>query len=309
MKLLICAVLLLSVAFATHPINEDIVEEIKSATNLWTPVEPEENMFKFHATEQIVSMLGTHIDEERDVKEAEKMGIFDYLEEPLESVPANFDSRDVWGDICPFPIKNQGSCGSCWAFGAVGAFADRMCIQSEGAFNATLSEQHMVSCDYVGLGCSGGWPLSAFGYLSIFGVPSDECQPYHSGETGSAWGCKTKCEDSNGSNKKYRCQYPWINFTNKGIKNEIRKNGPVETAMTVYEDFMNYKEGIYHHVAGKFLGGHAIKLIGWGEEEGTKYWILANSWSEEWGEEGYFRIKEGDSGIAKSGYSCSPYHY
>jgi cathepsin B len=308
MKFVIIALLLVSAVFARHPVNKEIVEEIRRSTNLWTPVDPEENIFRFHSNEQIQGMLGTKIDIDRDMKVAEEMGIFDYNLEAVESVPANFDSREEW-DFCPFDIKDQGQCGSCWAFGAVEALEDRICIQSKGEFTADLSEQHLVSCDYVGFGCSGGWPVSAFGYLSIFGVPTEECQPYHSGSTGEAWGCSGKCEDSDTKYKAYRCKYPWINFTNSGIKKEIMTRGPVETAFTVYEDFINYHGGIYHHTTGGMLGGHAVKIVGWGEEEGTKYWLIANSWSTSWGEDGYFRIKEGDSGIAATGVSCTPYAY
>jgi cathepsin B len=207
------------------------------------------------------------------------------------------------------PIQNQGQCGSCWAFGAVETLEDRICIQSQGEFTADLSEQNMVSCDWVGFGCSGGYPLSAFAYLSIMGVPTEECVPYTSGQSGEAWGCSYKCEDSSVSSKRYRCEYPWINFTNSGIKKEIAARGPAETAFSVYEDFINYKGGIYHHTTGGMLGGHAVKIVGWGVEEGVNYWIVANSWSTSWGEDGYFRIKEGDSGFASSAYSCTPYAY
>ena len=311
MKVIIFAILLLSVTFARHPVNQEIVEEIKRSTNLWTPVEPEENIFQYHSEEKIVSMMGTKLDLERDIRVAEEMGIYNYNEEARESVPANFDSREEWGEVCPFDIKDQGQCGSCWAFGAVETLEDRICISTNGEFTADLSEQNMVSCDYVGFGCSGGWPLSAMGYLSIMGVPTEECQPYHSGETGSAWGCSYKCEDKEVSNKRYRCKYPWMNFTPSGIKAEIKKGGPVETGFSVYEDFMNYKEGIYHHTTGSLLGGHAVKIVGWGldEETQTHYWIVANSWSTSWGEDGYFKIKQGDSGIAKSATSCTPYQY
>jgi C1A family cysteine protease len=68
------------------------------------------------------------------------------------------------------------------------------------------------------------------------------------------------------------------------IKNEIMTNGPVETQFNVYEDFMNYAGGVYHHVSGSMLGGHAVKVLGWGTDSGRNYWLCANSWNTSWGE-------------------------
>lgn len=81
------------------------------------------------------------------------------------------------------------------------------------------------------------------------------------------------------------------------IKVEILKNGPVETGFSVYEDFMYYTSGIYVHTSGSYLGGHAVKIIGWGTENGVDYWLCANSWNTSWGEQGYFKIKVGQCGI------------
>lgn len=86
----------------------------------------------------------------------------------------------------------------------------------------------------------------------------------------------------------------------------IMAGGPVETAFTVYSDFENYAGGIYHHVSGGFAGGHAVKIVGWGSEDGVNYWKIANSWNPYWGEQGYFRIKHGDSGIDDSVVASSP---
>lgn len=72
-------------------------------------------------------------------------------------------------------------------------------------------------------------------------------------------------------------------------------NGPVEGTMSVYEDFHHYKRGIYQHVIGKLLGQHAVKIIGWGAENHTPYWIIANSFNRNWGEDGFFRIKRGNN--------------
>ena len=74
----------------------------------------------------------------------------------------------------------------------------------------------------------------------------------------------------------------------------------------VYDDFVNYGEGIYTHVSGDYIGKHAVKLIGYGIENDVKYYIGVNQWGKSWGEKGYFRIKMGDSLIENEGYSCDP---
>ena len=86
------------------------------------------------------------------------------------------------------------------------------------------------------------------------------------------------------------------------IRQELYENGPVEASFTVYEDFLTYRSGVYQHVTGKALGGHAIKVMGWGEENGVKYWLAVNSWNEEWGDKGTFKIRRGanECGIESS---------
>ena len=76
----------------------------------------------------------------------------------------------------------------------------------------------------------------------------------------------------------------------------------MEAAFTVFSDFETYSSGIYQHVAGKSEGGHAIRIVGWGSENGTDYWTVANSWNPYWGEAGYFRILRGsdECGIESS---------
>jgi len=80
-----------------------------------------------------------------------------------------------------------------------------------------------------------------------------------------------------------------------GIQQMIMSGGPVETAFTVYSDFENYAGGVYHHVSGSMAGGHAVKMVGWGVDNGVKYWKVANSWNPYWGEKGYFRIRRGNN--------------
>jgi len=92
----------------------------------------------------------------------------------------------------------------------------------------------------------------------------------------------------------------------EGIQQAIMAGGPMEVAFTVYSDFENYAGGIYHHVSGQPVGGHAVKVVGWGVENGVKYWKIANSWNPYWGEDGYFRIKFGEGGIDAQAIASAP---
>jgi cathepsin B len=83
----------------------------------------------------------------------------------------------------------------------------------------------------------------------------------------------------------------------ESIKKDISTYGTVTAAFTVYEDFYSYSSGVYEHMSGDALGGHAIKMIGWGVEEGVDYWLCINSWNETWGDQGTFKIKMGNCGI------------
>lgn len=74
---------------------------------------------------------------------------------------------------------------------------------------------------------------------------------------------------------------------------ELRISGPVEATFDVYLDFLFYKSGVYQPVRGYFLGEHAVRILGWGEESGTPYWLVSNSWGYDWGDNGTFKILRG----------------
>merc|ERR1711959_466723 len=111
--------------------------------------------------------------------------------------------------------------------------------------------------------------------------------------------CPKKCDSgSKATFKSDKWSFQGSTQTASGeeaIQKAIMEGGPVETAFTVYTDFANYVSGIYHHVSGGVEGGHAVRIVGWGVENGNKYWKVANSWNPYWGEKGYFRIKRGNS--------------
>ena len=87
--------------------------------------------------------------------------------------------------------------------------------------------------------------------------------------------------------------YQFGSVTAEEIKTEIFTNGPVDATFQVFEDFLTYQSGVYHHVEGKNVSLHTVKIIGWGEENGEKYWLVVNSWNEDWGEKGLFKIRLG----------------
>ncbi|CAI2372444.1 unnamed protein product [Moneuplotes crassus] len=277
-------VLLVAVALAeVHPVNDDIVREIKE-TATWTPMEPEENPFAYMSVEQIKGMMGT------------KLRVYeDTNEEITADIPAEFDSRTAWpGKV--HNIRDQGACGSCWAFGATEALSDRFNIEHD--MDIVLSPQHLVSCDRSNYGCNGGYLDKAWKFMKDTGVVLDSCMPYTSGTTGKDGECFTHCtSETDDEFRKYNSDKATMTRNVQKTQQAIMEEGPVEAAFTVYQDFMSYKGGVYKHTTGSMLGGHAIKAIGWGEEDGTKYWIMANSWGTGWGEEGFFRIAMGDCGI------------
>jgi len=212
--------------------------------------------------------------------------------------PAEFDSRTQWPG-CVHKIRDQGKCGSCWAHAASEVLSDRFCIASNGTIDVELSPQDMVSCDWLDHGCSGGILTTSWAYLYYWGVVTDSCKPYTSGTGQVEWCGEKKCKNENEPYVKYFAKnFKWLNSVEK-IKDDIVAHGPVETGFQVYADFMSYKGGIYRKgKEAKFLGGHAVKIIGWGREEnGSEHWIVANSWNTKWGEEGFFRIAHGECSI------------
>jgi len=208
------------------------------------------------------------------------------------AVPDAFDSRTQWPN-CIHPIRNQAQCGSCWAFAGTEVLSDRFCIASSGKVNVILSPQDLVSCDSSDYGCNGGYLQNEWQYMVSTGVVPDDCFPYVSG-SGQVPACPTTCPGQGGAMaplKKFASKYYSVGASS--IQTEIMTNGPVEAAFYVYRDFMQYKSGVYHHTSGAFLGGHAIKVIGWGVSNNTPYWIIANSWGTTWGMNGFFWMLRG----------------
>ena len=238
-------------------------------------------MFENLKLKDIIHLFGTHIPWNTNIP---KVTVH------YSNIPDSFDARQKWGS-CIHPIRNQAQCGSCWAFGATEALSDRFCIKGE---DVILSPQDLVSCDTTDMGCDGGYLENAWNFMGSHGVCSEQCLPYASG-TGNVPTCTDKCVDGT-EKKEYKCDPSSIKTPSdvESIQTEIMTNGPIEVAFNVYQDFMSYHSGVYTHNSGKLLGGHAVKMIGWGIDNDIPYWICANSWDTTWGAiGGFFWIKRG----------------
>lgn len=212
-------------------------------------------------------------------------------------VPARWDWRNVNGVNWVSPVKNQAKCGSCVAFATVGVAESVFNIAARNPnLNLDLSEEYLFGaigyCDY-------GSQLST-GSRSInkYGTVDEACLPYMAGRLGVTPTQSKACSDNAARLYKTRA---YTSLSGEEAVKAAVVRGPVMTSMVVYEDFMFYGSGVYQHVTGKSLGGHAIVIVGFNDDE--RYWIVKNSWADTWGEAGYFRIRYGDaSGLGNSGY-------
>jgi cathepsin B len=229
-----------------------------------------------------------------------------YSVDVLATLPTAFDSREQWPD-CIHPILNQGNCGSCWAFGTSETLSDRLCIASNGTQNVVLSPQDLVDCS-LNMGCNGGYPYSAWLWMEWDGVASLDCVPYVSGNTDAEAACTSTCTDNSTPKDKFYTEKLSVSalITANDIMADLYAHGPVESAFLVYEDFMNYQSGVYVHQTGDYLGGHCIKIVGWGAQDGLNYWIVANSWGTDWGLDGFFWIEWGQGTIDLNGMAGLP---
>jgi len=276
--------------------NRELVEQINAKNAGW--VAGDNEVFKGKTPEQIARLFGWKKETEKPLPGTPT------LDRTL-AIPSSFVAAQNWPHCKTIStIYDQARCGSCWAFGGVEAAADRFCIATKGAFNQPLSFAEVVECSADASGCEGGSNYAVWTFMSDNGVVTDSCYPYYIPTCAPAQepclnfvntpNCWSNNTCVNGASWKYYKIGNSYNLNSiSDIQNSIMTKGPVEACFSVYEDFLSYKSGVYRHTSGAYLGGHCVKVQGWGEENGTPYWLVNNQWTTYWGDKGQFKILRG----------------
>jgi len=235
--------------------------------------------------------------------------------EPLEAVsnlPSQWNWNNIEGTNYVTNVRNQHVpqyCGSCWAHAATSAISDRIKIARKAAWpDINISPQVIISCEDTDLGCHGGEAYNAFEWMSKNEVTDETCSLYSGRglDNGSVCSAMTICRNCNPGEAcfvpdKYLVygveEFGWVSGE-ENMMQEIYQRGPIACGIAVPDALEEYTGGIYCDDTGNMEIVHDISVVGYGEEDGQKYWLVRNSWGSNWGEEGFFRVCRGTNNIA-----------
>jgi cathepsin F len=210
-------------------------------------------------------------------------------------VPEKFDWRDH-GAVTT--VKNQGMCGSCWAFSAVGNLEGQLQLKTGGSA-VDLSPQQLVDCDKVDEGCNGGLMDTAFDYVkNAGGIEALSDYPYAGSDNTCQFDVKKSVAKVSG--------YKFAGTEDEEqIKAFLFQTGPLAIAINA-TPLQFYFWGIFNPWFTWLCDpeglNHGVLLVGYGVEGSTKYWVVKNSWGSGWGEGGYFRIVRGSGACGLNKY-------
>lgn len=251
------------------------------------------------------------------------------------AVPEAWDWRNVdGGQNFVSPVRHQDMCGSCYAFASAAQVEARIRIATNNTVAPVLSTQQVVDCSPYSQGCEGGFPyLIAGKWGADWGFVDETCYPYE--------GKDSICRDpglkhalpehdhinfhakSDCKNRYYTAMYRYVggyfgNCDEESMKAELFRHGPIAVGFEVLDDFRYYKGGVYKHtglmsrinsVTGFEETNHAVLIVGYGhcDKHNMDYWIVKNSWGDQWGEGGYFRIVRGEDNVAIESMAAAAY--
>jgi len=231
----------------------------------------------------------------REIKDTSKIEFYKRPKTTNFKAPEEFDWRDLGGVT---EVKNQGYCGSCWAFSTTGALEGRTFVETGDL--VSLSEQNLIDCDYNNDGCAGGLQEVAFKFIKKEGgIDTEDKYPYkdHDDDEYSPHrhGCKYSSDDSAANDNGY---VPISYADEEAMKSALVEKGPLAISFDVgdfHSDFHDYEGGIFRSDScSEDNTNHAMLAVGYGEEDGSEFWIIKNSWGD-WGEDGYIRVARNEN--------------
>lgn len=266
-----------SSSYASHDELQKIRDEIRAMGKHWTADENEISRLPDNERKMRLGLLRQ--ESAPPVKSAGPE------ESPALTVaPASFDWRNYNGGSYVTGVRDQGNCGSCWAFATTAALESNVLITT--GVDSDLSEQLLVSCGGSG-GCGGGYITSASDFIRDTGLPPESYYPYLA-KNSKCRSALAEWENVTSNITSWHYVGNTINPTVAQIKDELVNYGPLVTTFDVYSDFYYYGGGIYQYTYGTYQGGHAVLIVGY--DDAGQYFIVKNSWGNSWGEAGYFRI-------------------
>jgi C1A family cysteine protease len=282
----VAAVLSLSLLFVSIPLCFASREEfLKIKNDIWSKGK------RWEAAETEISKLPDHERKRRmgllkpqAAPEIESEVSSSQSSEATAAPPATFDWRNYNGKNYVTGVRNQGNCGSCWAFAATAALESNVMIYT--GVNANLAEQILISCGNAG-SCSGGYPTTASSFIRDTGLAAESYYAY-TATNGVCANAIAGWQSATSRIFSWRYVGNTTSPTLEQIKSELVAYGPLVTTMDVYSDFYYYNGGVYQHTSGSYQGGHAVLIVGYDDD--GEYFIVKNSWGSNWGESGYFRI-------------------
>jgi len=216
------------------------------------------------------------------------------------AVPAAVDLRT--GSTCMQPVKDQGQCGSCYAFSSLAVVEYNTCVKTGKP--VALSEQQIVDCaaSYGTYGCDGGWQPDAWAYIAgNGGVDTSVSYPYKSGTTMAVGTCSFKAASIGGKVLPKATPATWQNsatyIAGKDVttmQTVLAGNSTIATGIYASDALMSYSTGVFSDPAcGTLDANHAVNIVGYGTLNAVPYWIVRNSWGTGWGQAGYVLFKRG----------------
>jgi len=215
----------------------------------------------------------------------------------MTELPAAADAIDWRTKGAVTPVKNQGQCGSCWAFSTTGDIEGSVFLKTGKL--VSLSEQDLVDCDTTDSGCNGGLMDQAMeSVVKAGGLDSEDNYPYH----GFAGSCQFDKSAVAGVISSYECL---PQGDEAAMAQYISTKGPISIAINAGH-MQFYLGGISDPWFCSPNGlDHGVLIVGYGTENGKDFWIIKNSWGSGWGEKGYYRIIRGKG---KCGVDQFPVH-